>query len=160
MGVGYAYGNSKYLPFIKSFFGGGANDIRAWRARTLGPGAFPKSSVASFDQIGDIKLQFNLEYRYKIYKGLHGATFIDAGNIWLLQPDVLRTGGKFEREDFYKEIATGAGVGFRYDFSFFILRFDFAVPIYDPSFSITNRWAYKRLEFKDVRGQIGIGYPF
>lgn len=163
MGVGYAYGNSKYLPFIKSFFGGGANDIRAWRARTLGPGAFPKSSVARFDQIGDIKLQFNLEYRYKIYKSLHGATFIDAGNIWLLQPDVLRTGGEFEANDFYKEIAAGAGFGFRYDFSFFIFRLDLAIPVYDPSISQTNRWALTRSVknlSQELRGQIGIGYPF
>jgi outer membrane protein assembly factor BamA len=162
LGVGKAYGNSQVLPFVKSFFGGGANDLRAWQARTLGPGSFPTGNSANFEQIGDVKLQANLEYRFKIYKYLNMATFLDAGNIWLLNPDslTLRPGGQFSFDRFYKEIALGTGIGFRVDFSFSIIRLDVGIPLYDPGYAIGERWVITQSGRRPARINLGIGYPF
>jgi outer membrane translocation and assembly module TamA len=161
-GIGVPYGNSSVLPFVKSFFGGGANDLRAWTARTLGPGSFPKAKEQSYEQIGDIKLQTSLEYRFKVYKMFKAATFIDAGNIWMLRPDSVtqRPGGQFRFDKFYKDIALGTGLGFRVDFSFFIIRLDLGIPLYDPGYEEGNRWVIFVPGRRPVRLNLGIGYPF
>ncbi len=169
-GVGVPYGNSEALPFVKSFFGGGANDIRAWQARTLGPGALPDSLGSGIDHIGDILLEANIEYRYPLIDFLEGAAFIDAGNIWLLEKQEQRPNGHFELDQFYKQIAVGAGLGLRLDFTFLIVRIDAGIPIHDPSLPETERWifqskdqykaAYKKSYTPKVNFNLGIGYPF
>jgi hypothetical protein len=158
-GLGYPLYNLGVLPFESSFFGGGTNGIRAWTARSLGPGSLP-DSLNVYDQFGDIKLEFNLEYRFDIYRWFKGALFADAGNIWLIKKDDDRPGGQFQFKDFYKELAVGAGLGIRLDFSFFIIRFDMAFPIHDPGRPLNDRWAVKYFTTKDINYNLGIGYPF
>lgn len=168
-GVGYAYGNSKNLPYTKQFYVGGSNSIRAFRARTLGPGSFdPGSFDAKFipDQSGDMLLEFNLEYRKKLVSIIHGALFIDGGNIWNLNEISDRPGGKISG-DFYKEIALGAGAGLRFDITFLVVRFDFAFPLRIPYNEPGERWVVKDINFgsgkwrKDnLMFNLAIGYPF
>jgi len=161
-GIGLPYGNSRNsgLPFIKKYFIGGANDIRAWQVRTLGPGSH--NSTSTFNQIADMKLMFNAEYRFDIVSFLKGAVFIDAGNIWAIDKNDDREGALFEWNRFYKEIALGTGFGARFDFSFFIIRFDFGVPLYDPHYPLGERWlgTFKDFEIRDLTFNFGIGYPF
>lgn len=162
LGMGRPYGNSQALPFVKSFFGGGANDIRAWTARTLGPGSFPKGNEATYEQIGDIKIEGNFEYRFKVYKMLNAAAFVDVGNIWLIKPDsvTLRQGGQFSFDRFYKEFAVGTGFGLRVDFSFFIIRLDLGVPVYDPGYTQAERFVLFTPGRRNPKFNLGIGYPF
>ncbi|HTA62075.1 MAG TPA: hypothetical protein VK835_06455, partial [Bacteroidia bacterium] len=139
-GMGYALQNLNALPYEKSFYGGGPNDVRAWQARSLGPGSSkPKHNDPYNDKIGDIQIEMNFEYRFKIYKWLNGAYFIDAGNIWLRKKDTNRPNAEFALNRFYKEFATGTGVGVRADFSFFILRVDGAFKVYDPGKDVGQR---------------------
>lgn len=162
VGVGVPYGNSQALPFVRSFFAGGTTDMRAWVARTLGPGTFPRDNENSFEQIGDIKVMYNIEYRYNIFKALNAAFFVDFGNIWMLRADSLtnRPGGQFKFDTFYKQFAYGAGAGLRYDFSFFIIRLDLAIPIVDPGIVGSDKVFIKHAKLKDIRPNIGINYPF
>ena len=169
LGIGLPYGNSIHMPYTKQFFVGGSNSIRAFRARTLGPGSYdPRTQNATFffDQSGDIKLELNAEYRANIYKFLNVAAFADAGNVWLVNEDPTRPGGKFSKE-FTKEIAVGAGVGLRLDFSILILRLDLAMPLRIPYGEESERWTLDRINFgsgawrKDnLILNIAIGYPF
>ncbi|WP_312824980.1 BamA/TamA family outer membrane protein [Epilithonimonas sp.] len=168
-GVAYPYGNSELMPYSKQFFVGGSNSIRAFRARTLGPGSYdPRTQNASFyfDQSGDIKLEMNAEYRANIYKFLNVAAFVDAGNIWLMNEDSTRPGGKFSK-DFLNELAVGAGIGMRLDFSILILRLDLAMPLRVPYYEKGDRWVLDRIKFGDSSWRkdnlilnIAIGYPF
>lgn len=168
-GIGYAYGNSQYMPFSKQFFIGGANSVRAFRARTLGPGSFdPRTNSGTFlhDQSGDIKMEFNAEYRAHLFGFVNGALFVDAGNVWLLNKEPSKPGGQFT-SDFYKEIAVGVGAGLRFDFSILILRFDLAFPIRVPYFPEGERWNFKNIDFNSREWRrdnlilnIAIGYPF
>ena len=168
-GIGYAYGNSKNLPYTKQFYVGGSNSIRAFRARTLGPGSFnPNSFDAKFipDQSGDLLFEFNLEYRKKLVSIIHGALFIDGGNIWNLNEVSDRPGGKISG-DFYKEIALGAGAGLRFDITFLVVRFDFAFPLRVPFNEPGERWVVKDINFGSGRWRkdnlmfnLAIGYPF
>ncbi len=168
-GVGVPYGNSTTIPYVKQFFVGGSNSIRAFRARTLGPGSYdPRTQNATFffDQSGDIKLELNAEYRANIYKFLNAAVFADAGNVWLMNEDPERPGGKFSK-NFIKEIAVGAGVGLRLDFSILILRLDLAIPLRVPYLPQGERWVFDKFDFgsgawrKDnLILNIAIGYPF
>ncbi|AZB10000.1 hypothetical protein EG344_14845 [Chryseobacterium sp. G0162] len=168
-GIAYPYGNSEFVPFSKQFFSGGSNSIRAFRARTLGPGSFDPRTIqqgAYFDQSGDIKLELNAEYRANLYKFLNAAVFVDAGNIWLLNSDPDRPGAKFSK-DFLNEIAVGAGVGLRLDFSILILRLDLAMPLRVPYYEKGDRWAFDKINFGDSSWRkdnlvlnIAIGYPF
>lgn len=168
-GVGYPYGNSTTIPYVKQFFVGGSNSIRAFRARTLGPGSYdPRTQNATFffDQSGDIKLEMNAEYRANIYKFLNAAVFADAGNVWLINEDPARPGGKFSK-NFAQEIAVGAGVGLRLDFSILILRLDLAMPLRIPYYEKGERWTFDKIDFgsgawrKDnLILNIAIGYPF
>lgn len=168
-GIAYPYGNSEFVPFSKQFFSGGSNSIRAFRARTLGPGSFDPRTLKPgtyFDQSGDIKLELNAEYRANLYKFLNAAVFVDAGNIWLLHDDKDRPGAKFSK-DFLNEIAVGAGVGLRLDFSILILRLDLAMPLRVPYYQKGDRWAFDKINFGDSSWRkdnlvlnIAIGYPF
>jgi outer membrane protein assembly factor BamA len=168
-GIAYPYGNSEFVPFSKQFFSGGSNSIRAFRARTLGPGSFDPRTIdpgTYFDQSGDIKLELNAEYRANLYKFLNAAVFVDAGNIWLLHDDKDRPGAKFSK-DFLNEIAVGAGVGLRLDFSILILRLDLAMPLRVPYYQKGDRWAFDKINFGDSNWRkdnlvlnIAIGYPF
>ncbi|PQA95565.1 hypothetical protein B0A69_04055 [Chryseobacterium shigense] len=168
-GVAYPYGNSEFIPFSKQFFSGGSNSIRAFRARTLGPGSFDPRTIEPgilIDQAGDIKLELNAEYRANLYKFLNVAAFVDAGNVWLMHDDPDRPGAKFSKE-FLSEIAVGAGVGLRLDFSILILRLDLAMPLRVPYYEKGERWAFDRINFGDSSWRkdnlvfnIAIGYPF
>lgn len=162
-GVGIPYGNSSSLPFEKMYFSGGANSIRAWNVRDLGPGSYSGGSKTRFpNQTGDIKLEANLEYRFKMFWLLEGAVFVDAGNIWNLNSDEFE-GGLFRKDEFYKEFAVGSGFGTRFDFSFFIFRLDLGVKLRDPSFEQKERWVFGNRDLtwqNDFTVNIGIGYPF
>jgi outer membrane protein assembly factor BamA len=159
-GFGKPLDNLKVLPYEKSFFSGGPNSIRAWRARTIGPGSYNQINDANFDKIGDAQIEFNLEYRFNIYKFLNGAWFVDAGNIWLLNEDKSKPGADFKLNRFYKELATGSGFGLRADFSFFILRLDAAFRLYDPTYEEDNRLTFNKKPLKTTVVNFGIGYPF
>jgi len=157
---GYAspIGNSNTLPWEKFFFSGGTSSLRAWPPRRLGPGSYNNSSNTS-ERPGEIQLEANLELRQKLFKFLEGALFIDAGNIWVSKAETSQPGADFALDRFYKEIAVGTGFGTRFNFSFFILRFDFAVKVYDPS----QKEGYKYVlpqQYKHVTTNFGVGYPF
>lgn len=168
-GLAYPYGNSEHIPFSRQFFSGGSNSVRAFRARTLGPGSFDPRTIESgyyFDQSGDIKLELNAEYRANLYKFLNVAVFADAGNVWLVNEDPDRPGAKFSKE-FLSEIAVGAGVGLRLDFSILILRLDLAMPLRVPYYERGDRWTFNKINFGDGAWRrdnlilnIAIGYPF
>ncbi|MBK9798444.1 MAG: BamA/TamA family outer membrane protein [Bacteroidetes bacterium] len=148
------------MPFVKSFYGGGVNDIRAWKTRRLGPGSLPNDYESLVDQTGDMKIEFNLEYRYNVYKYLNAATFVDAGNIWLLKKDENAPGANFTTQNFIRDMALGAGFGLRFDFSFFVIRLDAAYPVYDPAYAQEDRWLIKNPQLKEITVNFGIGYPF
>ena len=160
-GMGYALKNLNALPYEKSFYGGGPNDIRAWQARSLGPGGYNQKGDNFYDKIGEIQMEMNFEYRFNIYKWLNGAYFIDAGNIWLRQKQINKPLAEFALNRFYKEIATGTGLGLRADFSFFILRLDGAYKVYDPSRVLGDRFVFGKENFGNLFVlNFGIGYPF
>lgn len=168
-GIAYPYGNSEHIPFSRQFFSGGSNSVRAFRARTLGPGSFDPRTIPEgfyFDQSGDVKLELNAEYRANLYKFLNVAVFADAGNVWLINDDPQRPGAKFSKE-FLSEIAVGAGVGLRLDFSILILRLDLAMPLRVPYYERGDRWTFDKINFGDASWRkdnlilnIAIGYPF
>jgi outer membrane protein assembly factor BamA len=176
LGYGYAYGNSTSLPFIRQFFAGGSNDIRAFAARTLGPGTFKVDQDASFaDQGGDIKAMLNSELRFKIAGPLHGAVFVDAGNVWLRKEDLgdpaipgsARPGSEFKFSRALSELAVGTGVGVRVDAKIFVIRLDGAFPIRKPWLASGERWVLDEVNFGSSAWRrenfilnIGIGYPF
>ncbi|HEX6892855.1 MAG TPA: BamA/TamA family outer membrane protein [Chryseolinea sp.] len=170
-GVGYAYKNSTTLPYIKQFSIGGSSSIRAFPARSIGPGTYnvreniPPDSTLFIDQRGDIKLEGSVEYRFDIIKALKGAVFVDAGNIWLMRVDPHRPGGEFNSATFLNQIAVGTGAGLRLDFSFFVLRFDLAFPLRKPY--LDDPWVADEIDFgsrawrkENLILNIAIGYPF
>jgi outer membrane protein assembly factor BamA len=168
-GAGLPYGNSSALPFEKKYFSGGANSVRAWQVRSLGPGSFDESAL--IDSLGrrfpnstaDIKLETNLEYRFDLFWLMEGALFLDAGNIWAINKDDGREGALFRRDSFHREIAVAAGFGLRFDFSFFVFRADMGMKLRDPAEPPGQRWIalHRRLGFRDDFAiNIGIGYPF
>ena len=162
-GAGHAYGNSRVMPYTEQFYIGGANSIRAFTVRSIGPGSYRSAqtgSYAYFDQTGDMKLEMNAEFRFRIAGGLNGAVFFDAGNIWLLKDDPLRPGGKIGSGRFFDQVATGTGVGVRYDLSFLVVRFDLGVGIHLP-YETSRPGYYNIPRFKDGLGyHLAIGYPF
>lgn len=176
LGYGLAYGNSTTLPFVRQFFAGGSNDIRAFRARILGPGTYKVPEDRTFsDQGGDIKLMLNSELRFKIVSVLHGAVFVDAGNIWLRKEDkgvpgtadTGRPGSGFKFKNALNELAVGTGAGLRIDATIFVIRLDGAFPIRKPYLPDGERWVLNKVDFgsKTWRREnfilnIGIGYPF
>ena len=169
-GFGLPYGNSQELPFIKQYFVGGSNSLRAFRSRSVGPGSSdPKASGNTRflpDQSGDIKLEFNTEYRAKLAGVVNGAIFLDAGNVWLYNEKQGKPGAKFSK-DFLKELAVGAGVGLRFDLSFLVLRTDLAMPLRKPWLPEGSRSVLNQINFGDKNWRkenlvfnLAIGYPF
>jgi outer membrane protein assembly factor BamA len=159
-GIGIPYGNSKVLPFEKGFYAGGSNDMRGWNYRSLGPGSYKDTSGIYFEKMGDLILEANLEYRFPIYSWFKGAIFTDIGNIWLLNFSENYPGGKFDATRFLSEFAVDAGLGLRFDFSFFVFRIDGAAPLKNPAFPAGDRWRIRQLQLKDMVWNFGIGYPF
>lgn len=169
LGTGVPYGNSKELPFIKQFFIGGTSSIRAFKARSVGPGTFDGNNTNNAflpDQSGDLKLEFNTELRTQIYKLVKGAVFVDAGNIWLLNENDEKPGAKFTSE-FLNQLAVGTGVGLRFDFNFLILRTDLAFPLRKPHLPKGKEWVIDQIDFGDKSWRkdnlifnLAIGYPF
>ncbi len=179
-GVGWPYGNSATaettegvtrsvasMPFEKKYYAGGANSIRGWRLRSLGPGSYQDTaSITAYpNNTGDIKLEANVEYRFKLVWLIEGALFMDAGNVWDSHKDEDRKGAEFSFDRFYREIALSGGVGLRFNFGYFILRADLGMKLHDPAGS--GRWAFtpkpdgsKRVSSDDFCLSIGIGYPF
>ncbi len=165
LGVGYPYGNSKALPFEKRYFTGGANGIRAWQARALGPGSYYQAKERYPNRTADIKLEANLEYRYKLFWKVEGALFIDAGNIWSMPGIDDRKGATFHFDKFYEQLALGSGLGFRMNLGFLILRTDFGYKIFDPAINPGKPfrpWVPLQQKFmwRDITFNFGIGYPF
>lgn len=178
VGAGYAYGNSTIVPYIRQFSVGGSNSVRAFPARSVGPGTYnartdpsldPETSetINFIDQRADFKLEGSTEYRFDITRVFKGAVFVDAGNIWLWREDQSRPGGEFNQDDFLSELAAGTGIGLRLDFTFFILRLDLAVPMTLPWNPKGERWVLDDMTFKDRDWRkenmilnIAIGYPF
>ncbi len=156
LGVGLPYGNSIALPFEKSYFAGGANGIRAWLPRELGPGNLP-DSANNVDQIGNLKIEANLEYRFSITSILEGAIFTDMGNIWNFNQDESREDTQFKLNKMWDGLAIGTGFGVRFNFSFFILRFDIATPLKDPARPNPN---LLKFDWNQTLLNFGIGYPF
>lgn len=157
MGFGYPYGNSRQLPFVKQFFAGGNNSLRGFRSRTVGPGRYSPPNrdnpAVLFlpDQSGDIKLEFNSEYRPKLFSIVEGALFLDAGNVWLFNEDPLKPGAQFS-SNFLKELAIDAGFGLRLDFTILLLRLDFAFPLKVPYLD--------KIPNNNMVFNLAIGYPF
>jgi len=190
-GVGVPFGNNhEFLIFEKQFFGGGMNDLRAWQARTLGPGNYNRSSLTqdlrqrlrNLDQLGEVKIVSNFEYRFKLINDffgakLKGATFTDIGNIWRLREADENPGGEFKFDKFLGQMAIGAGAGLRFDLEYFVFRFDAGLKIKDPQFTGKDQWVITELfnsrEFKRnyqltnapdpysfIQYNFGIGMPF
>ncbi len=155
-GLGLPYGNSESLPFEKGFYLGGANGMRGWIYRDLGPGGF-SGDGRNFDKMGDMMIETNIEYRFPVYGFFKGALFTDAGNGWLLRENDNFPNAGFNPDTFYRQIAWDAGIGLRFDFNFFIFRLDFATRLRDPSKPEGKRWvADQGIWFWNL----GIGYPF
>ncbi|HXO75651.1 MAG TPA: BamA/TamA family outer membrane protein [Puia sp.] len=162
-GIGIAYGNSSTLPYIKQFFAGGTNDIRAFRSRALGPGSYyadPNKVTFLPDQPGDVKLEMNLEYRAKLFSLVRWALFVDAGNIWTRQADSTRPGSVFTK-NFLNDVAVGIGTGLRFDLSILVLRVDVATPVRYPWVTNGNKWSFHSVtDISDMVLNLAIGYPF
>lgn len=162
IGSGFPYENSTSMPFVKQFFVGGPNSLRAFEARSIGPGVeIPSESITGFfDQLGDMRLEANLEYRFPVYSVFKGALFLEAGNIWMIGKNASPE-GRFDFNRFANELAVGTGFGLRLDVDFFILRFDFGIPLRVP-----QGWVWNDLpedvdrDWNDITFNIGIGYPF
>lgn len=161
-GVGVPYGNSEAIPFEKRFYAGGANGVRGWGVRTLGPGSYDsRNSVNDFiNQCGDIRLDLNLEYRMKLFWVLEGGLFIDGGNIWTIRDYENQPGGVFKIDKFWKQIALAYGVGLRMDFTYFILRLDLGMKAYNPAMN-QERWPLVNPSWhRDATFHFAVGYPF
>lgn len=177
VGVGIPYGNSRAIPFEKQYFGGGANSLRAWQVRSVGPGFYDpfgeSDTIDFFNQTADIKIELNAEYRFKLFWILEGALFVDAGNIWTYNSDDNRPGtqfslvekrkpetGELQARPFYKDIAIGTGMGLRFDLQFVIARLDLGMKLRDPR--LNEGWILGRRPYRsnDFALALGIGYPF
>jgi outer membrane protein insertion porin family len=158
------------LPYIKQYFIGGNNSIRAFRSRSVGPGTYrpPNADSLSFfpDESGDLKLEMNTELRYKINQILEGAVFLDAGNIWLYRKNPLQPGAEFTK-DFMKQLAVGTGVGLRINLTILLLRLDLGMPLREPWLPAGQRWVLNQIDFSNRQWRrqnlvlnLAIGYPF
>ena len=168
-GVAKPYGNSAVLPYSKQFFSGGPNSLRAFQINTVGPGTFYQniSNIGFLYMGGDVKLETNAEYRFGIYRYFKGALFVDAGNVWLLKSNPANTGSPFMLSNFADQLAVGTGVGLRVDVSFFVLRFDLAMPLRKPWLEENHRWVANQIDFGSSAWRkdnlvlnVAIGYPF
>ncbi len=161
-GIGVPYGNADELPYERRFFSGGANSVRGWNESMLGPGVYKRitaNSLRDFNQVGDIKLDLNMEYRVKLFWVLEGALFLDAGNIWTIKPYPTQPGGEFRFDTFMNQIAIAYGAGARFDFSYFLIRCDLGVKLFDPVLSRREQWRVSP-GANDFVFHIAIGYPF
>jgi outer membrane protein assembly factor BamA len=161
-GIGIPYGNSSAIPFEKRFYSGGANSVRGWGVRTLGPGRYDaRNSVTDFiNQCGDIRIDLNAEYRVKLFWVLEGAAFIDAGNVWTIRDYENQPGGQFKFSSFWKELAWAYGLGVRMDFTYFLLRFDLGMKAYNPAMN-QEAWPIIHPHWKrDATFHFSVGYPF
>ena len=158
-GAIWSYGNSTEAPYSEQFYVGGANSVRAFTVRSIGPGSYyPTASTNSYlDQTGDFKLLLNLEYRPRIINSLYGAVFIDAGNVWAMHSSTSRPNSTFRLKSMLQDMALGTGIGLRYDLDFFVIRVDWGIGIHVPYKS----GFYNMGKFKNSQSlQLAIGYPF
>jgi outer membrane protein assembly factor BamA len=163
LGVAVPYGNSKSLPFEKLYFSGGANSVRGWRVRSLGPGSYrgDGNTIDYVNHTGDIKLDLNLEYRTFLFWKLNGAAFIDAGNVWNIRNQGIQSEGVFKFNRFYKQLAVSYGLGIRFDLDFLILRFDGGMKAVNPMYTGRDRYPIISPDFKrDFAFHFAVGYPF
>ena len=165
LGLAYPYGNSNVLPFEKRYFSGGANSVRGWSVRSLGPGSYKESDgrINFINQTGDMKIDFNLEYRTHLFWKFGGAAFIDAGNIWTLHEYKEQPGGQFSFKNFPNEIAVGYGMGVRLNFDYFILRFDFGMKAVNPAYKETEDEHFPIFHphlGRDFAFHFAVGLPF
>ncbi len=161
LGIAIPYGNAERMPFEKRYFSGGANSVRGWTAYQLGPGTYrsPGNYVDYNTQMGDIKLDLNMEYRTKLFWKLDGAFFLDAGNIWTIRNYVAQPGGVFRFDKFLGQLGIAYGTGIRADFSFFVLRVDLGLKLFNPALERTEQWRTK-FNANDFAINLAIGYPF
>ncbi len=162
-GAAHAYGNSSQVPYSEQFYCGGANSVRAFTVRSIGPGSYraPENQVNGyFDQTGTFKFEANVEYRFPILGPLHGAVFLDAGNVWLLEKDPDRPGSQLKGSTFFRDLALGTGVGLRFDISMLIIRGDLGIGIHAP-YDTGKPGYYNMTSFKNsLAFHLAIGYPF
>lgn len=163
VGVAVPYGNSRSLPFEKLYFSGGANSVRGWSVRSLGPGGYrgDENSLDYVNHTGDIKLDLNLEYRTHLFWKLNGAAFIDAGNVWTIRNREMQPEGLFKFNRFYKQLAVAYGLGIRFDLDFLIIRFDGGMKAVNPMYTGRDRYPIVSPDFKrDFAFHFAVGYPF
>ena len=165
LGIAYPYGNSTMLPFEKRYFSGGANSVRGWSVRSLGPGKFKERDgrINFINQTGDLKLDLNVEYRTHLFWKLDGAAFIDAGNIWTLRDYPGQPGGQFRLNTFPQELAASYGLGFRFNFDYFVLRFDLGMKAINPAYETDDDEHYPLFYPKfsrDLAFHFAVGMPF
>ena len=158
-GIGIPTSNASTLPFERSFYLGGTNSMRAWNLRSLGPGSY-HGTLSNFESSGDMKLEWNVEFRTPLYKKLHTALFFDMGNIWNLRNNPEIPNGEFDWNRFYKEFALDGGIGLRLDISFVVIRMDVATALYTPYLPEGERWVKNPAALKKLNFRFGIGYPF
>lgn len=162
-GVIWSYGNADAAPYTEQFYIGGANSIRAFSARSIGPGGYPPDRTQKYayiNHVGDIRLEANVEYRFRLVSDLHGALFLDAGNVWLMRKDPARPGAELTLKNFGKQVALGTGFGLRYDLDFLVFRLDLGVALHDP-YDTGKSGYYNIPRFKDsLAFHFAIGYPF
>jgi outer membrane protein assembly factor BamA len=164
-GIAYPYGNSNVLPFEKRYFSGGANSVRGWTVRSLGPGKYKEKDgrINFINQTGDMKLDLNAEYRTKLFWKFSGALFVDAGNVWTLRDYEAQPGGQFHFNTFYEQLAASYGLGLRLNFDYFILRFDMGMKAVNPAFEIEDDEHYPIIHprlSRDFAFHFAVGMPF
>lgn len=163
VGAAHAYANASEVPYSEQFYCGGANSVRAFTVRSIGPGSYrvpPDQINGYFDQTGTFKFEFNIEYRFPLFGPLHGALFFDSGNVWLLKNDPARPGGQLKGSSFLKDLATGTGVGLRLDIGMLVVRGDLGIGIHAP-YATGKSGYYNIPHFKDgLAFHLAIGYPF
>jgi outer membrane protein assembly factor BamA len=155
-GMAIPYGNATAVPFVRQYYAGGAEGMRGWRVRDLGPGSYNEPDSSYPNQTGDLKLEFNMEYRYDISNSIKGAYFVDIGNIWLYTKDKARPGAEFKADQFYKQFAIGTGLGLRFDMTYAVFRLDGGVKLRDPSIAGSKSWIlfHERFRFKKLCGSL------
>lgn len=166
IGLGLPFGNSEFLPFERRFFVGGANSLRAWRPRSIGPGEYTDESTISVEKTGEILVQMNWEYRFTVIDNLlEGAVFADAGNIWNFKNSPSFDGGEFLFNEFYRQLAFNSGIGTRWDLSYLIFRIDWGIALHDPSVTANDHWVIRnKIDADWIRSNsalnFAVGYPF
>ena len=165
-GIAIPYGNSTAVPFTKQFSVGGPTSLRGFQIREIGPGAYINpnhdynENLGFFNQTGDMKMEANLELRYDIFKWFKGAIFTDMGNVWLLKKDAATPNGEFEFNTFWKQFAIDVGAGIRLDFSYFVVRLDYGIPIRNPANAPDHQWYFHETNLGPGVFQLAVGYPF